>query len=99
MRVFICLIAYFLVFAQSSTSKLFKKLEDKIEKDFEEGPYFQGDIVLTQDQAAAFFNGSYNAKDIFTGILGKKYRWPKNLAGKVVVPYKISKSYSKLKCF
>lgn len=70
----------------------------------ENGQFFQGDMNLTPKQRK-FYEGGEEEEEgeegegeggeeegLFTrtGILNTKYRWPKNKAGKVVVPYKIS---------
>ncbi|KAL7024350.1 hypothetical protein ACKWTF_013004 [Chironomus riparius] len=57
-------------------------------KNFEDGEYFQGDMVMLDEQ----LNILNDSTDMTyrTGIIGEKYRWPKNSDGKVIVPYEIS---------
>lgn len=62
----------------------------------EYGDKFQGDIVLTPSQEE-MFNGT--GKGSRTGLLDTRYRWPKNTAGQVIVPYTFlsSAGFSKFK--
>nr|ABV60299.1 astacin-like metalloprotease [Lutzomyia longipalpis] len=41
----------------------------------EMGDYFQGDMVLTESQRRAFFNGRTDSR---TGLLNERFRWPNN---------------------
>jgi hypothetical protein len=53
------------------------------------GDKFQGDIILTPEQEEQF---DKNSKSSRTGLRNARYRWPKNSAGQVVVPYTIQGS-------
>lgn len=52
------------------------------ETDVEDGQYFEGDMILTDDQEAAIF-GDRNA------MLDRKYRWPN-----ATIPYNLSDHHS-----
>jgi hypothetical protein len=62
--------------------------EDETEESsaLEFGDKFQGDIVLTPEQEE-LINEAENSKTSRTGLLSARYRWPKNSAGQVIVPY------------
>jgi hypothetical protein len=68
-----------------------------LEEYLEEGKFFQGDIVLMDDQKEIFeFNGRHNdgiVKSLQTGILNESYRWPKDMKGYVIVPYRIAEYF------
>ncbi|CRK90139.1 CLUMA_CG003855, isoform A [Clunio marinus] len=51
----------------------------------EYGDKVQDDLILTAEQFDAMYNNSTKAGK--TGILSTRYRWPKNSAGYVQVPY------------
>ncbi|CRK90140.1 CLUMA_CG003856, isoform A [Clunio marinus] len=51
----------------------------------EYGDKVQGDLILTAEQFDAMYNNSTKAGK--TGLLSSSYRWPKNSAGYVQVPY------------
>jgi hypothetical protein len=54
--------------------------------ELEFGDKFQGDIVLTPEQEE-LINGEGNHKGSRTGLSRTQFRWPKNSAGQVIVPY------------
>jgi hypothetical protein len=56
---------------------------------YELGDKFQGDIVLTPEQKALVSGTTRGSR---TGLLDKKYRWPKNSFGKVILPYTFQSS-------
>lgn len=96
MKVVLFFIACVLVLPQSSIAS---PIINELEKNFELGSYFQGDIELTPEQEAAAFDSTDGGRNGRTGLLSSSSRWPKNSAGKVIVPYIISSVYSKLNYF
>ena len=65
--------------------------DEKGFKSLEDGEHFQGDMMLLEEQ----LNTLNDTSDMSgrTGIIGDKYRWPKNNGGKVIVPYEISDQF------
>lgn len=53
----------------------------------EQGDAFQGDIILTPEERARIFDTSVIEERV--GYLDEDYQWPKNKAGRVIVPYVI----------
>lgn len=53
------------------------------------GGNYQGDMVLSKSQLKDMESENKN------GILGERYRWPKNIFGKVLVPYVFNGNHSK----
>lgn len=70
--------------------------DEEAQQKLENGQFYQGDIVLMEDQLeilkALEDDSQFGSR---TGILSEYYRWPKNRYGTVVVPFVISKEYSK----
>lgn len=69
-----------------------KQLNDASDADehFEHGSFFQGDIVLVQDQKDYLLSNNSNTPTR-TGWIDESYRWPKDNDGYVILPYEISK--------
>jgi hypothetical protein len=62
--------------------------------DAEEGEYFQGDIILTEDQRKYLFDEESEDDESDsalvsnrTGVKDLRFRWPKDSKGQVIVPY------------
>lgn len=53
---------------------------------------FQGDIKLLEGQKEKMFSNDIFGKR--TGVINEDEHWPKNVDGKVVVPYAFSSHYS-----
>jgi len=70
--------------------------DEEAQQKLENGQFYQGDIVLMEDQLetlkAPEDDSQFGSR---TGILSEYYRWPKNRYGTVIVPFVISKEYSK----
>lgn len=64
----------------------------------ENGYFYQGDILLIQDQED-YLKQKLDENDRFpsrTGVISEAYRWPRSSASdKVVVPFEISEEYCK----
>lgn len=78
-----CTVVLFVVIA-TTTAYPYSETEVDGRSESEFGDKFQGDIDLTPEQEA-IINGT--ARGGRTGLLNTKYRWPKNSAGYVMVPY------------
>lgn len=83
----------------SDRSKLLGGESEIIEPHLENGKFFQGDIVLVQDQKEYLLandtkDGSVPTR---TGWIDEYYRWPKDKNGDVILPYYVSpeSQYSK----
>ena len=74
----------------NSTTTLAKQHQER-HKNPENGNFFQGDIVL-MDEELNSFNDSSKAR---TGLSSILKRWPKNLYGKVVIPFTMSDDFCK----
>lgn len=62
--------------------------------EFENGKFFQGDMILQPDQEEVFF-AKVAIDDKFasrTGLLHETYHWPKDKAGHVIVTFEIAKN-------
>jgi len=71
-------------------------VDDNLSSEFEYGDYFQGDIILDEDQMELLKSkADYEEFGIRTGRIWERYRWPKNNYGNVIVPYVIAKHYSR----
>lgn len=71
-----------------------KQLNDpneNVNEGLEHGKYFQGDIVLVQDQKEYLLSNSSNFPTR-TGWIDESYRWPKDSNGDVLLPFEISKN-------
>ncbi|XP_070493984.1 low choriolytic enzyme-like [Chironomus tepperi] len=57
----------------------------------ENGQFYQGDIILVQEQLdiLKYPDDDDDPFGTRTGVISENYRWPKNKEGKVIVPYKI----------
>jgi hypothetical protein len=68
-------------------------LDEEASGNLEEGKHFQGDMVLLEEQ----LNTLNDTSDMSyrTGRLDERYRWPKNAAGNVIVPFEISSDFGK----
>ncbi|CAG9807142.1 unnamed protein product [Chironomus riparius] len=60
-------------------------------KNLEDGEYFQGDMVMNEEQ----LNTINDTSDLSlrTGIINERFRWPKDVHGDVIVPFKISSDF------
>lgn len=63
-----------------------------VQQQLENGNFYQGDIVLLQDQKDYLFatNADNSSVPTRTGWIHEFYRWPKDKSGNVMVPYVIS---------
>lgn len=66
-------------------------------KNLELGKFYQGDMKLEPEQLAALLRNETEQTQVEsrTGLLSENYRWPKNMEGKVVVPF-LTEGFSKL---
>jgi hypothetical protein len=80
----ICYAVAILCLSLSINAYPYSEVEVDGRSESEFGDKFQGDIDLTPEQEA-IINGT--ARGGRTGLLNTKYRWPKNSAGYVMVPY------------
>ena len=70
--------------------------DERAQQKFENGQFFQGDIILQQEQIDILkYPDDDDPFGTRTGVLSENYRWPKNKNGKVIVPYEFSSDYSK----
>lgn len=74
-------------------------IKDDAANYLENGLYFQGDILLIQDQED-YLKQKLSDDDKFpsrTGVISETYRWPRNgkNSEKVIVPFEISDDYCK----
>lgn len=73
-------------------TRLLPDTNEIVQKELENGEFFQGDIVLLPDQKEYLStNLSDSTVPVRTGWLDEYYRWPKNDQGYVLLPYIISK--------
>ena len=71
-------------------------VEDQGSDDALYGKFYQGDIVLSDEQKQFLNATNVDEFSSRTGRISLYYRWPKNRAGQVIVPYVIkSNDYSK----
>lgn len=76
----------------SEEGKLIADENEIVEQHLENGNFFQGDIVLVQDQKDYLLandtgDGSLPTR---TGWIDEFYRWPKDKHGNVILPYHVS---------
>lgn len=70
--------------------------DEAAQQRLENGKFFQGDIVLMQDQLDILtYPDDDDEFGTRTGVLSENYRWPKDRSGKVIVPYSLAKDYCK----
>lgn len=72
-------------------------LSENVQKDLENGRFFQGDIILHGDQKDLVmshqnFTESEDNIPTRTGIINEQYRWPKNNFNFPTMPYIIDSS-------
>lgn len=79
---------------QLSSSNLIKDLSENDISYEEIGGNFQGDMILSDRQIR---NLGFNPRN---GLVHNRFRWPKNAAGKVIVPYAFRNKgeFSKFEC-
>lgn len=71
-------------------------VDENSSSEFEYGDYFQGDIILQEDQIRLLKSKADDEElEKRTGRIWEGYRWPKNKYGNVIVPYIIANHYSK----
>ena len=85
---------------ENSTSEEFVIDDEDVDTELEYGDYYQGDILLEDDQMELLKSEPKEGEDddefaMRTGHILQYYRWPKNSRGKVIVPYVIANHYSK----
>lgn len=69
--------------------------DERAEQKLENGVFYQGDIILQQDQIDVLkYPDDDDPFGTRTGLISENYRWPKNQKGKVIVPYELSSDYS-----
>lgn len=86
--------------SENITKELF--IDEEADTKLENGNYYQGDIILHQDQVeiinrieirADNNNDENDSLGARTGIIWAAYRWPKDSKGTVTVPYLIDKNH------
>ncbi|KAL7020189.1 hypothetical protein ACKWTF_011407 [Chironomus riparius] len=65
-------------------------VEDQRNDDALYGKYYQGDIVLSDEQKEFLNATNVDEFSSRTGKISLAYRWPKNIAGQVIVPFVIN---------
>lgn len=75
----------------SDRTKLLGGENEIVEQRLENGKFFQGDIVLVQDQKEYLLaNESGSSVPTRTGWIDEFYRWPKDSNGYVILPYYVA---------
>lgn len=74
----------------SEGGKLIVDDSEIVEQHLEHGNFFQGDIVLVQDQKEYLLANDSSEFPIRTGWVDEYYRWPKDNDGNVIMPYHIA---------
>lgn len=68
-------------------------LSERVQKELENGGFYQGDIILHEDQRDLLMSHkNFDENDHIptrTGLINEQYRWPKNALGFAVMPYVI----------
>lgn len=85
------------IFSGDNKNNFRRDFNEKIQKELENGEFFQGDIILHGDQmdlVMSHKNFTENEDNIptRTGLINEQYRWPKNNLGQAVIPYVIDPS-------